>query len=70
MSKTVTAVQGDTIDLICWRYYGQTSGVVEQVLEANPALASQDANLEMGTQVILPNIELQQQIKQTVNLWD
>ncbi|MCV2441882.1 tail protein X [Acinetobacter bereziniae] len=70
MSKTVIAVQGDTIDLICWRYYGQTSGVVEQVLIANPLLATQEAILEMGTKVILPNIEVQQQTKQSVNLWD
>ncbi|MBJ8475335.1 tail protein X [Acinetobacter bereziniae] len=70
MSKTVIAVQGDTIDLICWRYYGQTSGVVEQVLIANPLLATQEAILEMGTRVILPNIEVQQQTKQSVNLWD
>jgi len=70
MSKTVIAVQGDTIDLICWRYYGQTSGLVEQVLIANPLLATQEAILEMGTKVILPNIEVQQQTKQSVNLWD
>lgn len=70
MTKTVTAVQGDTLDLICWRYYGQTSGVVEIVLAANPSLSEQDAVLNMGTQITLPNIELQQQTKQTINLWD
>ncbi len=39
MSKTITAIQNDTINSICWRYYGRSSGVVEKVLEANPALA-------------------------------
>ncbi|MDL0037302.1 tail protein X, partial [Enterobacter hormaechei] len=30
------ALQGDTLDAICVRYYGRTEGVVETVLEANP----------------------------------
>ena len=32
------ALQGDTLDAICARYYGRTEGVVETVLEANPGL--------------------------------
>ncbi|MGQ9372750.1 tail protein X [Acinetobacter tandoii] len=39
--KKVKSVQGDTIDLICWRYYGRTAGVTETVLEYNPDLAEQ-----------------------------
>ncbi|WP_258087249.1 tail protein X, partial [Xenorhabdus bovienii] len=34
----VRAFQGDTVDLLCWRHYGRTQGIVEQVLEANPDL--------------------------------
>ncbi|EES5579807.1 phage tail protein, partial [Escherichia coli] len=40
------ALQGDTLDAICVRYYGRTEGVVEAVLAANPGLA------ELG--VVLP----------------
>ncbi len=37
--KTVYALQNDTVDAICWRNYGRSSGVVEAVLEANPHLS-------------------------------
>ncbi|TLX52838.1 phage tail protein, partial [Stutzerimonas nosocomialis] len=33
---SLRAQQGDTVDAICWRHYGRTAGVVEQVLDANP----------------------------------
>ncbi|MDN5622049.1 MAG: tail protein X [Acinetobacter sp.] len=70
MSRTVTAVQNDTIDSICWRYYGRSSGVVEAVLEANPNLADVGVFLPIGTSLILPDIDSPQQTKQTIQLWD
>lgn len=70
MPKTIFALQHDTVDEICWRVYGRSSGVVEKVLEANPKLAEHDAFLPIGTEVILPDIETPQQIKQTIQLWD
>ena len=33
MPKTIFALQHDTVDEICWRVYGRSSGVVEKVLE-------------------------------------
>lgn len=69
MAKTVHAAQGDTLDAICWRHYGRTAGVVEQVLDANPGLASLGPILPHGTAVQLPDITTQQQRK-TVQLWD
>ncbi|HGC2431299.1 tail protein X, partial [Escherichia coli] len=39
------ALQGDTLDAICVRYYGRTEGVVEAVLAANPGLAELGAVL-------------------------
>lgn len=69
MAATVHAAQGDTIDAICWRHYGRTAGVVEQVLDANPGLASLGPILPHGTAVQLPDINTQQQ-RQTVQLWD
>ncbi|WP_312679213.1 tail protein X, partial [Escherichia coli] len=35
----VYAMQGDTLDALCARYYGRTEGVVETVLQANPGLS-------------------------------
>ncbi len=70
MPKTIFALQHDTVDEICWRVYGRSSGVVEKVLEANPKLAELGAFLPIGTEVILPDIETPQQIKQTIQLWD
>ncbi|CAQ86377.1 probable phage tail protein [Photorhabdus asymbiotica] len=32
----VRAQQYDTVDSLCWRYYGRTQGVTELVLEAIP----------------------------------
>ncbi|HFU8467441.1 tail protein X, partial [Escherichia coli] len=32
----VRALQGDTVDLLCFRHYGTTQGVTAQVLDANP----------------------------------
>lgn len=66
---TVRAAQGDTLDLICWRHYGRTAGVVEQVLDANPGLARLGPILPHGTLVQLPEIATQPQ-RQTVQLWD
>ena len=70
MPKTITALQNDTIDAICWREYGRSSGVVELVLEENPKLADLGVFIPMGTQVTLPDIETPQQIKQSIQLWD
>ena len=47
------ALQGDTLDAICARYYGRTEGVVETVLAANPGLAELGAVLPHGTAVEL-----------------
>lgn len=69
MSKTIKAIQHDTVDAICWREYGRSSGVVEKVLEANPRLASY-VFIPIGTDVILPDLESPQQTKQTIQLWD
>ncbi|MDX8255269.1 tail protein X [Acinetobacter pittii] len=68
--NTVRSIQNDTIDLICWRYYGRSLGVVEKVLEANPKLAGVGAILPIGTEVYLPALSAPQQVTQTIQLWD
>lgn len=49
-------IEGDTVDLICHHIYGQTAGVVEQVLAANPGLAALGPVLPVGTLVNLPEV--------------
>lgn len=76
MPRTVTAQQGDTIDALCWRELGTTSGgVVEAALERNPSLAAAGPVLAEGTAVNLPDPPQGSsgsaaQILETVNLWN
>lgn len=72
MPSTITAQQGDTIDALCWRELGTTSGgVVEAALDLNPALASAGPVLAEGTPVTLPDPpQAASRILETVNLWD
>ncbi len=44
----VRAHQYDTVDALCWRHYGRTQGVTEQVLKANPGLAEYGPFLPHG----------------------
>ncbi len=67
----VYAQQNDTVDLLCWRYLGQTAEVVEQVLNLNPGLAALGAILPQGEAVILPDAApATTQQSQPVQLWD
>ncbi|MBS1164131.1 MAG: phage tail protein [Proteobacteria bacterium] len=71
MTKTVQSRQGDTVDLICWRHYGRTSGAAEAVFGANPGIADVGAVLPFGTTVILPDLDLAKETATTtVSLWD
>lgn len=70
MNKIVIAIQSDTVDSLCWRYYGRSSGIVEKILDANPHLSELGVILPLGTEVILPDIDSPQQTKQTIQLWD
>lgn len=64
--------EGDTIDRICWGYYGRTSGAVEAVLEANRAigLASRGPILPAGLVLDLPDLSSATVAETTVSLWD
>lgn len=54
-----TTREGDTVDLICHRYYGSTYGKqVEALLEANRALALADYGpvLPKGLTLLMPTV--------------
>lgn len=69
MTQQLRAMQGETVDAICWRHYGRTAGVTEAVLEANPGLADLGPILPHGHLITLPEQAPQPQ-RQMVNLWD
>ncbi|MBD3610557.1 MAG: tail protein X [Gammaproteobacteria bacterium] len=69
MSEQVLSLQGDTVDKVCHRHYGHTSGVVEQVLEANPGLAAYGPVLPVATRIIMPEAP-DTTTDTTINLWD
>lgn len=67
------AIDGDTLDLLCWRELGTTeAGVVEQALELNPGLADAGALVAPGTVVTLPEVPAQAATptRELVQLWD
>jgi phage tail protein X len=66
----VRALQGDTVDSLCWRHYGRTDGTVEAVLEANAGLADLGAILPVGTPVHLPALGTVTNIKPLLQLFD
>lgn len=65
----VLSTQGDSIDSICWRYYGNSDMVVT-VLQTNPHLAKFDAILPIGTPIDLPDINTQNRQRKSIQLWD
>ncbi|MDX7390688.1 tail protein X [Citrobacter freundii] len=64
----VKALQGDTVDLLCWRHYGTTQGVTEYVLSANPGLSLR-MFLDAGQEVELPELPPPAR-REIVQLWD
>lgn len=65
----VLTQQGDTLDLVCYRFYGHTQ-TVEAVLEANPHLAFLSPTLPIGTLVVMPEVTQKKQQADTIQLWD
>lgn len=70
MAATVRADQHDTVDALCWRHYGRTAGVTEDVLKANPGLADYGPTLPQGLVVTMPDAQRTAPERQMVNLWD
>lgn len=68
MSATYRTKDNDTVDSICHAYYSRTSGVVEQVLEANVGLADYGPLLPAGLTLTLPDVK--EPSTQVVRLFD
>ena len=66
----VASQQGDTVDLLVYRHFGRTRGLVEVVLELNPGLADLGPVLPLGTVVELPTAQADQTSKKLIQLWD
>jgi len=62
------SVQGDTVDLICWRFYNDVT-MSQTVLQANQGLADLDFILPIGTEIELPE-KTASNIAETTKLWD
>ncbi|PWE56807.1 phage tail protein [Metarhizobium album] len=70
MPQTYTTRQGETVDLVCSKFYGRTRDVTESVLAANPGLAALGAVLPLGTQIVMPDIEARPAATKLISLWD
>lgn len=66
--RQVISLQGDTVDLICYRYFGFTGGVTEQVMAMNPHLAHYDVVLPKEVVINLPYSPKRTQ-KNIIQLW-
>lgn len=69
----VRAMQGDTVDLLCWRHLGRTAGVAELTLQINHGLSTLGPVIPEGTLVALPdvtNTAASTQADPTIKLWD
>ena len=69
MSTTYKTAEGDTLDYICWQFYGQQSGAVERVLLANPGLADFGPVIPANTAITLPELPAPATEVQPIRLW-
>lgn len=70
-ASTYITKDGETLDYICWKVYGRTEGVLEQVLDNNSGLASLGPIYSAGTKIELPLVaELEETAPKSVSiLW-
>lgn len=70
MSRVYTTVQGEMLDAICRKIYGDESGYVENLVSANPGLADASYILPLGTKIILPDVGRADEVQAVVSLWE
>ena len=67
MVTIYTTRDGDVLDEICWRFYGNTKNIM-MVFEANVGLSDIGTHYEAGIQIILPAI-IETPVTYTTSLW-
>lgn len=68
-SQSYSCKDGDVLDEIVWRHYGdQSDGRLEAVLAANPGIAGLGAVLSAGQIVVLPDLSSKTP-RETAALW-
>lgn len=71
MAQTYKTRDGDVVDQIAWRQYGEVNAdILRMVLEANHGLADRGAVLPRGVSVVLPDIPKPTGTRKAVQLWD
>ncbi|MGB0859477.1 MAG: tail protein X [Pseudoalteromonas spongiae] len=70
LAQRIYTKQGETVDSICHQHYGNTAGITEQVIEANPHVAFLSPVLPTNTLLLLPNIAKPASTKNLIQLWD
>ncbi|AZZ98014.1 tail protein X [Pseudoalteromonas sp. R3] len=68
-TQAVYSAQGDTVDAICYRHYGSTAGITEQVISANAHIAKLPPVLPTNTLVVLPELS-RLASPNLIKLWD
>lgn len=67
MAKTIRTSDGDRLDTLCYRYYGNLNGTVEAVIDANPGLAKMAQPFASGILITLPDFPAK--VNKPVQLW-
>lgn len=68
--KAYITTDGDTVDLIAFRYYGTHEGTTEALYEANPGLAALPTPLAAGVFIFLPAFTPDLSQTAQIQLWD
>ncbi|WP_253309012.1 MULTISPECIES: tail protein X [Rickettsiales] len=69
MTVYYVSKENEMLDLICWKHYGFTDGVVELVLAENLGLAEYRSFLPAGLKIKLPTIKKIVQ-KSKLKVWE
>ena len=69
MARIYTTLQGDTLDLIAKREYGEERGRAELLYGVNQHLFTYGTVLPEGLKVFLPDITVEAQ-ETSISLWD
>ncbi len=69
MSLTTRSEDGDTVDYIAWRHYGDRPGAAEAILAANQNLADSGPIFPAGIEITLPDL-IEETTTEAISLWD